>query len=130
MRAVCAEFFPDNLKDLTRVCPAMSVMKQPPNVDFNTLYYGFDIANGKNFYAVVALDIQVKLYGFDIVRVKPCSFKMVDDAKLSNPGNLERFERERATRVYEANLLILEKNKAHRLQSAIKKKPKLGKLAA
>lgn len=118
MRATCADRFPGSLKELTAVCPGLTVMEHPKDTKVYRLYYGFDIFKGANFWSVATVDIELRNYGFDVVNVHRVGFRMVEKA---NPGDQARYERELAAGLYEYNATLHKRNKE--LRSAIGKKP-------
>ena len=120
VRKVCAERFPDSLKDLSTVCPGLTVMQQPADTRVHRLYYGFDICGGANFWSVATVDIDPRAYGFDIVNVNQVGFRMVESA---SKGDQARYERELASGLYAYNKDLFKKNKE--LRSAIGKKARL-----
>ena len=118
VRGTCADRFPGSLKELTVVCPGLTVMEHPKDTQLYSLYYGFDIFKGANFWSVGRVDIQLRNYGFDVVNVHRVGFRMVEKA---NPGDQARYERELAAGLYAYNKDLFKRNKE--LRSAIGKKP-------
>jgi hypothetical protein len=118
VRPACVDLFPDSLKELTSVCPGMTVMPQPKDTQVHRLYYGFDFYGGANFWAVATVDIELRKYGFDVVNVNRVGFRMIENAK---PGDQARYERELKAGLYAYNKDLFKRNKE--LRSAIGKKP-------
>jgi len=131
LRNTCIDHFPDPLKELTSVCPGLTVMEHPKGntspdgAEAYRLYYGFDFDGGKNFYSIATVDIQPREYGFDVVNVHRVGFRMVEKA---SSGDRTRYELELASGLYAYNQNLFKKNKE--LRGAIgKKKSKPSKQA-
>ena len=122
--ATCINHFPDPIKELTTVCPGLTVMEHPKGntspdgAEVYRLYYGFDFDDGKNFWAIATVDIQPHDYGFEIVSVYRVGFRMVEKASA---GDQARYELERASGLYAYNKDLFKQNKE--LRGAIGKKP-------